>query len=103
MLDEPGHPDEWTPVLKKWLEQSRDPLGTLQPEGIDPDEWAVRQFIQSWTGSVRPLLDSLESGIQQASRLCDAGSNQEAAQELDDLRQLLQDLRDELGVHDWNG
>jgi hypothetical protein len=100
---EPGHPDELVVVLTNWLRQSQSPIGSL-PEGIDPLEWVVRQFISYWRNPARDAIDSVESSLFRAMDLCDAvPGTEEIKDELDLVRQTLaEDLRDHLGLYDWN-
>ncbi len=100
---EPGHPDELTQILENWLREANSPMGKL-PEGVDAVEWAVRRFIDSWKNTARDALDSVEASLTQAISLCDSGSPfSEIKDELEIARQTLgEDLRDHLGLYDWN-
>jgi hypothetical protein len=99
---ESGHPDELTKRLHNWLKLAHDPLGSL-PAGVDPVEWAVRNFIRNWKGPVRSALDNIEGYLRDAARALQAGNSTEAEDQIDLARQCLQeDLRNELGLYDWN-
>lgn len=99
---EPGHPDELTQQLRNWLRQASDPIGSL-PEGTDPMEWAVRQFIDSWRRRVRVGVDSVERSMQKALAAVEAGDTNTASFELGcGLQALTEDIRDSLGLYDWN-
>lgn len=101
---EPGHPDELVRLFLNWLREARSPEGTLLPHGISPEEWAVRQFINSWQGTVRIAIDSIEESLNRAIALCDSGSSSvEVKTELETaLQALAGSLRDELGLYEWN-
>jgi hypothetical protein len=100
---EPGHPDELVQVLTNWLRRAQSPIGSL-PEGSDPSEWVVRQFIDQWRRPARAAIDSVESSLYRAMDLCSSLQGAEAIkEEIDSARQVLQeDLRDHLGLYDWN-
>jgi hypothetical protein len=100
---EPGHPDELVQVLTNWLRRAQSPIGSL-PEGSDPSMWVVRQFIDQWRRPARAALDSVESSLYRAMDLCSSLQGAEAIkEEIDSARQVLQeDLRDHLGLYDWN-
>jgi len=100
---EPGHPDELVRTLRNWLSEAHSPLGSL-PEGTDPVEWAVRRFIASWQRPARNAIESVEESLYQAMALCDTGAPlTEIREKIDLARQALQeDLRDHLGLYDWN-
>jgi hypothetical protein len=99
---EPGHPDELVQVLRNWLREAQSPIGAL-PEGTDPVEWAVRRFIEYWSGSVRSTIEVIEECLRSAIDLCTSGKSQEALAEIDCARQLVEEsLRDELGLYPWN-
>jgi hypothetical protein len=100
---EPGHPDELVKALTNWLRQAQSPVGSL-PEATDPIEWVVRRFIDYWRGPARVAIDSIESSLYRAMDLCDALPGAEAIKdEIDAGRQVLQeDLRDHLGLYNWN-
>jgi hypothetical protein len=99
---EPGHPDELTKLLKNWLQQTDDPIGSL-PEGTDPVEWAIRRFIDSWKKPIRSTIEVIEECLNSALELCDAGDSAEARAEIDSALQLVREsLRDELGLYEWN-
>src|SRR5436190_2102461 len=99
---EPGHPDELVQTLRNWLDQANSPLGSL-PEGMDPVNWAIRQFIQSWQGPIRSAIESLEESLGDAMSACERGDTNAAMMEIDSARQTIgENLRDELGLYDWN-
>lgn len=100
---EPGHPDELVQILRNWLRESHSPEGTL-PEGMDAVEWAVRRFIDTWKTLARSAIESVEESLNQAMALCESGASlSEIKNEIDMARQILQeDLRDHLGLYDWN-
>lgn len=100
---EPGHPDELVETLRNWLKEAESPIGTL-PEGMDAIEWAVRRFIDTWKSPARNAIESVEDSLTRAISLCDSGSSlAEIKDEIDLARQTLQeDLRDHLGIYDWN-
>jgi hypothetical protein len=101
---EPGHPDELVQAMTNWLRQSQSAEGELLPAGIEPIEWAVRRFIDSWKGSARVAVESVERSIHRAIGLCDSGASlAEISKELEIARQELGvSLRDELGLYEWN-
>jgi hypothetical protein len=101
---EPGHPDELVTLMTNWLRQSQSPIGTLLPPGIDPIEWAVRQFINVWKDSARRAVESVDESLSNAASLCTSRADrEEIAKEIEIARQTLQcDLRDHLGLYDWN-
>jgi hypothetical protein len=101
---EPGHPDELVKLITNWLRAAQSPYGTLLPIGIDPVEWAVRQFIDKWKVSARRAIESIEENLSRAEMLCSSGGAREAvAAEIDNARSTLQeDLRDHLGLYGWN-
>ena len=100
---EPGHPDELVSVLADWLRQAQSPIGSL-PEGHDPIAWCVRQFIGYWRRPARNAIDSIEASLERALDLCNSIPGAEAIRDvIDEARQVLQeDLRDHLGLYDWN-
>jgi hypothetical protein len=100
---EPGHPDELVQILRNWLREANSSLGTL-PEGMDAVEWAVRRFIDYWKTPARSAIESIEESLYRAMGLCDSGAPiSEIEDEIDLARQTLQeDLRDHLGLYDWN-
>jgi hypothetical protein len=99
---EPGHPDELQVMLTNWVNQANDPIGSLPP-GVTPTEWAVRNFIESWRKPVRNSLDSIEESLHKALAALKVGDIAAAAFEIESARQTLgEDLRDELGLYDWN-
>lgn len=100
---EPGHPDELVQTFRNWLREGESPIGTL-PEGMDAIEWAVRRFINSWQTPARNAIDSVEESLNRVMLLCDSGASlPEIKDEFDLARQTLQeDLRDHLGLYDWN-
>ena len=100
---EPGHPDELVQALRNWLREANSPIGAL-PEGMDAVEWAVRRFIDHWKTPARRAIEGVEESLYRAMALCDAGAAlPEIKSEIDLARQTLQeDLRDHLGLYDWN-
>jgi hypothetical protein len=100
---EPGNPDELVQTLRNWLREAQAPIGTL-PEGMDPVEWAVRRFIDSWKADARCAIEGVEESLYRAMALCDSGAPlPEIKSEIDLARQALQeDLRDHLGLYEWN-
>jgi hypothetical protein len=99
---EPGHPDELTKLLKNWLQQAHDPVGSL-PEGADPVEWAIRRFIDSWKRPIRSSVEVIEECLNSALELCNAGDSEGAKVEIEGALQLVREsLRDELGLYEWN-
>jgi hypothetical protein len=100
---EPGHPDELAQTLRNWLNDANSPMGTL-PEGMDPVEWAVRRFIDIWKADSRNAIDGVEQFLSRAIALCDSQSSlDEIKSQLELARETLQeDLRDHLGLYDWN-
>jgi hypothetical protein len=101
---EEGHPDELVKVLENWLCQAESPTGTLLPEGIGKTEWAIRQFINYWKGVARQAIESVEADLGQALQLCQTSApHSQIASQLEAARQTLQeDLRDHLGLYEWN-
>ena len=99
---EPGHPDELRAMLTNWLTQANDPIGTL-PAGVSAVEWAVGNFIDAWRKPVRSALDTAEGSLTNALAALRAGDTASAAAEIEDaLHTLTEDVRDELGLYDWN-
>ena len=99
---EPGHPDELVPMLRNWLREAHDPIGTL-PAGADPVEWAVRRFIAGWQKPVRLAIEAIEDHLAAAEAACAAGDVATAQEEIDSAGAVIrQDLRDELGLYTWN-
>ncbi len=100
---EPGHPDELVQTLRNWLREGNDPIGALS-QGMDPVEWAVRRFIDTWKNQARTAIEGVEESLDRAMSLCDSKSSfDEIKSEIDLARQALQeDLRDHLGLYDWN-
>jgi hypothetical protein len=100
---EPGHPDELVQALRNWLREGNSPVGSL-PEGMDAVEWAVRRFIDFWKTPARAAIEGVEESLYRAMALCDSGAPlTEVKNEIDLARQTLQeDLRDHLGLYDWN-
>jgi hypothetical protein len=99
---EPGHPDELRVVLTNWLKQASDPIGSL-PVGITPVEWAVRNFIDGWRKPVRASIDALETSLKTALEAMEKGDMAKARFEIEcSLQTLGEDLRDELGLYEWN-
>jgi hypothetical protein len=64
----------------------------------------VRQFIDTWKTRARNAIEGVEESLDRAMALCDSGSPlDEIKSEIDLARQTLQeDLRDHLGLYDWN-
>jgi hypothetical protein len=99
---EPGHPDELLQRLTNWLNQANDPIGALPPN-VTPTEWAVRNFIDAWRTPVRAGLDSIEESLKKALDALKAGNTDAAVFEIEcSLQTLAENLRDELGLCDWN-
>ena len=100
---EPGHSDELVQTLRNWIREASSPIGALST-GMDPMEWAARQFINYWKVPARNAIDGVEESLYQAMALCDSGASlAEIKAEIDMARQILQeDLRDHLGLYDWN-
>lgn len=100
---EPGHPDELARTLRNRLREAHDPLGSL-PAGTDPVEWAVRRFIDTWKDEARLAIEGVEESLSRADALCDSqASYDEIKCEIDAARQTLrEDLREHLGLYDWN-
>lgn len=100
---ESGHPDELVQRFRNWLREANSPIGTL-PEGTDAIEWAVRRFIDSWKNPARRAIERVEENLCRATILCESGAPlSEIKSEVDLARQALQeDLRDHLGLYDWN-
>jgi len=100
---EPGHPDELLEAFRNFLREATSSIGSLPP-GMDPTEWAVRRFIDYWKDPARRAIESVEESLQRAMAMCDlAAPHTEISDELDLALQTLQkDLRDHLGLHDWN-
>jgi hypothetical protein len=99
---EPGHPDELVPMLRNWLREAHDPVGTL-PAGTDPVEWAVRRFIAGWQKPVRSAIESIEGHLAAARAACAAGDTTTAQDEIDSAESIIrEDLRDDLGLYSWN-
>jgi hypothetical protein len=99
---EPGHPDELVEMLKNWLQQGHSPIGSL-PEEVDPVEWAIRRFIDSWKQPIRNSIEVIEECLNSAVELCNAGDPEGAKVEIESARQLIgESLRDELGLYEWN-
>jgi hypothetical protein len=100
---EPGHPDEMIRNLSNWLRAAQDPIGSL-PVGTDPIEWAVRRFIDNWKTDARRAIEGVEESLNLAMALCDSqASFDEIKGTIDLARQTLQeDLREHLGLYDWN-
>ncbi len=98
-----GHPDELARVLRNWLREANSSTGAL-PEGMDAVEWAVRRFIDYWKTPARRAIEGVEESLNRAMGLCDsAAPDVEIKNEIDLARQFLQeDLRDHLGLYDWN-
>jgi hypothetical protein len=104
MMDElePGHPRELVSTLRNWLREAESPIGSF-PAGIDPVEWAIRQFIDSWQGPVRASIREIEDCLGCALQACEAGRTSDAIREIDMARQLIgEDLRDDLGLYPWD-
>lgn len=99
---DPGHPDELRKLLTNWLNQAQDPVGSL-PAGVTPIEWAVQQFIESWRQPVRGGIDSIEASLTKALEALKAGKTSDAVFEIEcSLQTLAEDVRDELGLYEWN-
>ena len=99
---EPGHPDELLERLTNWLNEANDPIGSLPPN-VTPAEWAVRNFIDTWRKPVRDGLDSIEESLDKALAALKTGDVNAAAFEIECARQTLgEDVRDELGLYEWN-
>jgi hypothetical protein len=99
---EPGHPDELREMLTNWLNQANDPIGSLPP-GVMPTEWAVRNFIDAWRKPVRGSIDVIEEGLNKALEALRAGDSAAAIFEIEcSLQTLREDVRDELGLYEWN-
>ena len=99
---EPGHPDELQQSLTNWLNQANEPIGSLPPD-VTPVEWAVRNFIDAWRKPVRSGLDSVEQSLHKALLALRAGDIDSAAIEIEcSLQTLGEDVREELGLYDWN-
>jgi hypothetical protein len=100
---EPGHPDELVRTLRNWRREANSPIGAL-PEGMDAVEWAVRQFIDRWKSQARSAIDCVEESLNRAFALCNSGASfVEIQNEIDLARQALhEDLRDHLGLYEWN-
>ena len=99
---EPGHPDALQEMLTNWLNQANDPIGSLPP-GVTHTAWAVRNFIESWRKPVRSGLDSIEESLHKALEALKTGDTAAAAFEIECARQTLgEDVRDELGLYEWN-
>ena len=100
---EPGHPDELVQNLRNWLREANSPMGAL-PEGVDPVEWAVRRFIDIWKADARNAIEGVEWNLVRAIALCDSQSPlDEIKRQIELARETLQeDLRDHLGLYDWN-
>ena len=99
---EPGHPDELLERLTNWLNQANNPVGSLPPN-VTPTEWAVRNFIDTWRKPVRAGLDTIEDLLNKALAALRAGDVKAAMFEIEcSLQMLGEDVRDELGLYDWN-
>jgi hypothetical protein len=100
---EAGHPDELVQALHNWLREANSPIGSL-PEGMDAVEWAVRRFIDYWKTPARSAIEGVQESLYRAMALCDSGAPlPEIKKEIDLAWQTLQeDLRDHLGLYDWN-
>ena len=99
---DPGHPDELRELLTNWLSQANDPIGSL-PSGVTPVEWAVQQFIESWRRPVRGGIDSIEASLKKALEALKAGKADDAVFEIEcSLQTLAENVRDELGLYEWN-
>jgi len=98
---EPGHPDELTKILANWLNLANEPNADLLPAGIDPTQWAVRQFIRHWQADAESAIEKVERSLESAKQLCESDATCEAIiDEIDLARQFLQeDLRDHLGLY----
>lgn len=100
---EPGHPDELAQMLRNWLAQANESPDSLLPHGIDPQEWAVRQFIKVWRKTARRAIDSVEESLTRALAALDANNGADAKFEIECAMQSLgAELRDELGIYPWN-
>src|SRR5215211_4269726 len=96
---EPGHPDELVRNLRNWLREAESPLGSL-PHGIDPVEWAIRQFIASWKKPVRISIESIEECLKSALQSLANGEHVAAQNAIETARQLIgESLRDDLGLY----
>lgn len=99
---DPGHPDELVKQLTNWLNLANEPTGTLPP-GVTPTEWAVRNFIDAWRRPVRAGLDAIEDSMKKALDALKSGDTDAATFEIESSLQTLgEDVRDELGLYDWN-
>jgi hypothetical protein len=99
---EPGHPDELLERLTNWLNEANNPTGSLPPN-LTPTEWAVRNFIDTWRLPVRAGLDSVEESLKRALAALKTGNTDAAVSEIEcSLQTLGEDVRDELGLYDWN-
>jgi hypothetical protein len=99
---EAGHPDELATTLRNWLDQANSPIGSL-PEGMDPIDWAVRRFIDSWKRPIRSAIESLEESLRDVMAACERGDTMAAMLEIDSARQTIgEGLRGELGLYEWN-
>src|SRR5262249_10499825 len=99
---EPGQPDELKVLLTNWLKQANDPIGCL-PEGSTPVEWAVRNFVDCWRKPVRASIDALETSLKTALEAIENGDIVKARFEIESSLQTLgEDLRDDLGLYEWN-
>jgi len=99
---EPGHPDELVKILRNWMREAESPIGDF-PAGVEPIEWAIRQFINCWSRPLRSAIEDLERCLQAASDSCTAGDMPKVQMEIDNARQLIgEDLRDHLGLFSWN-
>ena len=96
---EAGHPDELGKVLRNFLREAYDPVGSL-PSRTDPVEWAVRRFIESWSDPVRGAIDQIEECLEAAAAHLNAGDASSASREIDAASQLVREsLRDDLGLY----
>src|SRR5687767_14104387 len=102
-MDERGNRDELMQVLRNWLDQAQSPIGSL-PEGTDPVDWTIGQFIDYWEKPVRRGLENLEASLNRVRELCDSqAQHSEIRSEIDYAFQIIgEDLRCELGIFDWN-
>jgi hypothetical protein len=99
---EPGHPDELKVVLTNWLNRASDPIGSL-PEGVTPVEWAVRNFVDVWRKPVRLSIDTIEASLKAALEAIEGGNPAQAKFEIECCLQTIgEDLRDDLGIYEWN-
>jgi hypothetical protein len=99
---DPGHPDELLERLTNWLNQAHDPIGSLPPN-VTPTEWAVHNFINTWRKPVRAGLDSVEASLKKALEALRAGDKDAAVLQIESSLQTLgEDVRDELGLYEWN-